>query len=648
MFNKAFIGILALVAAKAVSAAVINVPGDQPTIQDGVDAAMSGDTVLIAGGTYNLTSPVQVSGKEIILRGAAGASGTILDGGGNTTLLIVQNVGGAGLAVDSLGFSNGQASETFHGGCAVFQNSTGSVVDSRFEGCETDSSDASNSGGAIKVSGGSNVSIQSSVFLNNRSYSQGGAVHFFEATGEVLDCTFDGNVASGISESGGGGVKATFSAGAPVLIQGNVFQNNRASFAGGAISAFGSDVSIINNQIVGNGDTRFGAGIHLETLVDSGGDRSFEIIGNQIENNSAANVPIPGINPSFDKVSGGGIHLNFGVGGNTTASTVVIRDNVIRGNSAIDSRCVDGASSSGCGYGGGLVFFNALQTEQVFENNTVESNSADVYAAAGFDKVRLRMEQNLIKANEAHFTHPGVGCVSNSASNSTTCAISRNRFIDNRFAPGATPSTALNNSGALNVRRNAVDLTNNTFWNNQGRFAAVFVRHEDVSGQFSRIAFNSFVENDQESTGFASLYVRGSGEILNNVFVADVRGVRVDDFSGGSGNVIEGNNVTEMSAAVARVEGTNYDTVAELNGLALASSNTALAPGFQDRAAGRFCLTPGSDLIDRVSCVAYVSEDLVGTSRPVGPQCDTGAFEWFPDSRIFVDRFEAVVPGPEC
>ena len=62
--------------ATATNAATIHVPGDQPTIQTGIDAANPWDTVLVAVGTY-VENPV--IGKPIHLIGEDETS-TIIDG----------------------------------------------------------------------------------------------------------------------------------------------------------------------------------------------------------------------------------------------------------------------------------------------------------------------------------------------------------------------------------------------------------------------------------------------------------------------------------------------------------------------------------------------------------------------------------------
>ena len=69
--------LLAAAVVPVANAVIINVPGDQPTIQAGIDVAMNGDEVVVAPGTY--FEAINFLGKAITLRSSDGPEVTIID-----------------------------------------------------------------------------------------------------------------------------------------------------------------------------------------------------------------------------------------------------------------------------------------------------------------------------------------------------------------------------------------------------------------------------------------------------------------------------------------------------------------------------------------------------------------------------------------
>jgi len=359
-------------------AATIRVPTDQPTIQAGIDAAVDGDTVLLADGVYNGDGnrDITFGGKSITVRSENGpehcelyVQGSGVNphrafdfGMGDFRDTVVQ-----GLTIRHGYYSNGSAIRCADGAQPtiignVFYRNSGTAIFC-FEawpliegntfiendglthyggaiGCDRMTGglvirnnlfleNACYRGGAISCRNGAAPTIEGNRIEGNTTYYRGAGIYCFDSAPVIRDNTFAGNVAdAGIYDALGGGIVCLY--GAEPLITGNTFEGNQASHGGGIMAEESSPV-ITGNRFIGN-TAREGGGLSCLRC-------SPEVSGNRFEGNMAE--------------SGAGIHCY--------AASPILTNNLLTGNTSTMK-------------GGGLFFID--QSNPSVVNSTFNGNEA--------------------------------------------------------------------------------------------------------------------------------------------------------------------------------------------------------------------------------------------------------------------------------
>jgi len=228
-------------------------PADQPTIQEGINAAVDGDTVLVAPGTYQGSGnrALDFMGKAIVVRSSHGALQTTIDCEKMTRGLRIWRGEGPDSRIEGLTIANG--SLPVNGGGIEIKQSSPIISDCIIRGC------VAPNGGGILVYDNSSPVIRHCIILNNTGDAYAGGLLISGGASLVENCVITGN--STIAFDGGG---IYCEAGDETVIRNCLIKANYADNQGGGVYCIHSNMILKNCTIVGNScDLSSGGGIHV-------------------------------------------------------------------------------------------------------------------------------------------------------------------------------------------------------------------------------------------------------------------------------------------------------------------------------------------------------------------------------------------------
>tara|TARA_B100000029_G_scaffold183606_1_gene181158 strand:+ start:486 stop:1796 length:1311 start_codon:yes stop_codon:yes gene_type:complete len=211
----------------SVYADIIDIPGDYPTIQEGLDVAVDGDTVYVQAGTYyeNIIWP-SINGIKLI---GEDRNSTIINGNQSGSVVAFENIVGpisTETLISTLTITNGYGNDLNGGGISLI---------------------------------GVSPRITDITIISNHSYN-GGGICMVSSFPEINNTSISDN--SAINEGGG----ITMVQSSPRLTDVNIL-NNYAAYGAGITISTHSDPRLENVEIKGNESANIGGGIYLNDNI---------------------------------------------------------------------------------------------------------------------------------------------------------------------------------------------------------------------------------------------------------------------------------------------------------------------------------------------------------------------------------------------
>lgn len=401
------------------SAVTLHVPGDYSTIQEAIDSAMAGDTVLVAPGTY--VEGIDFLGKAITVKSSDGAGKTVIDANGyaeDRRVVTFESSEGNDSVLDGFTITNGYVDSGDPGAGIFCHGSSPTIINNRIM-----NNLSRTRGGGIGCLNDASPIIRHNIIGWNRvtNYTTQGAGIYCEQDctpiiehNKITCNTLDILGSSG--SSGGGGIYCIASF--PTIRNNEISWNTLDDGKGGGILCIESIAVIENNVISGNFST-YGGGIYW---IESEGSISSNIISSNTAYNGGGGItcyyssPIIHNNRIMNNRSemGDAGGINCGQGSPTITNNFIHGNNtdregggiycdfssfpILMNNTIIGNRVV-----SQYGSGGGIWCSSHLEIVNniLWDNQAIEGPEITM-------GVELTIHHSLVKGGKASIDHsPG-------------------------------------------------------------------------------------------------------------------------------------------------------------------------------------------------------------------------------------------------